>query len=87
MDSFLASPLEPNRFPLNCDMHTLARFRRTMDKDDQEILDDLLYSVRHHWPFRENAAHLTPLELLLMTMMVEQRKEMVRLMSLVERKP
>ena len=87
MDSFLASPLEPNRFPSNCDMQTLARFRRTMGKDDQEILDDLLYSVRHHWPLKENAAHLTPLELLLMTMMIEQRKEMMRLMSLMEEKP
>jgi hypothetical protein len=83
MDSFLATPLEPNRFPLNCDMKTLARFRRAMGKDDQEILDDLLFSVRHHWPLKEDAAHLTPLELLLMTMMVEQRKELMDLKDLV----
>lgn len=86
MDSFLATPLEPNRFPLNCDMNTLARFRRVMGKDDQEILDDLLFSVRHHWPLKEDAAHLTPLELLLMTMMVEQRKELLDLKDLVNGK-
>lgn len=86
MGSFLASPLEPNRFPLNCDMKMLARFRRAMGKDDQAILDDLLFSVRHHWPLEENAAHLTPIELLLMTMMVEQRKEMLDLKNLVNGK-
>jgi hypothetical protein len=86
MDSFLASPLEPSRFPLNCDMNMLARFRRAMGKDDQEILDELLFSVRHHWPLKEDAAHLTPLELLLMTMMVEQKKELLDLKDLVNGK-
>lgn len=86
MDSFLATPLEPNRFPVNCDMNMLARFRRAMGKDDQEILDDLLYSVRHHWPLKEDAAHLTPIELLLMTMMIEQRKELLDLKDSVNGK-
>ena len=86
MDSFLATPLEPNRFPSDSDMNTLARFRRAMGKDDQEILDDLLFSVRHHWPLKEDAAHLTPLELLLMTMMVEQKKELLDLKDLVNGK-
>jgi hypothetical protein len=86
MDSFLATPLEPNRFPLHCDMNTLARFRRAMEKDDQRILDDLLLSVRHHWPLKEDAAHLTPIELLLMTMLVEQRKELLDLKDLVNGK-
>jgi len=57
-----------------------------MGKDDQAILDDLLFSVRHHWPLKEDAAHLTPIELLLMTMMVEQRKELLDLKDSVNGK-
>lgn len=79
MDSFLAYPLDPTKFPGDSQMRTLARFRRTMDRQDQEILDGLLVSVQHHWPFQEAAAHLTPLDLLLMTMLVEQKKDMQRL--------
>ncbi|NIS80739.1 MAG: hypothetical protein GTO14_11145 [Anaerolineales bacterium] len=79
MNSFLAYPLDPTKLPGDSEMRTLARFRRTMDRQDQEILDRLLVSVQHHWPLQEAAAHLTPLDLLLMTMLVEQKKDMIRL--------
>lgn len=81
MDSFLAYPLEPNSFPGDSDMRTLARFRRTMEAEDQRILDEMLTSVQHHWPLQSSAAHWTPLDLLLMTMLIEQKKDLLRLQA------
>ena len=83
MDSFLAYPLEPQKLRRDSDMCTLARLRRTMSQEDQAILDALLASVQHHWPLQETFAHLTPLNLLLITILIEQEKEMRRLSSMV----
>ena len=83
MESFLAYPLEPQTLAVDSDMRTLARFRRTMHPEDQSILDALLRSVQHHWPIRPAAAHFTPLDLLLVTMLVEQQKEIQRLSDLL----
>jgi hypothetical protein len=84
MESFLAYPLEPQTLAVDSDMRTLARFRRTMPPEDQAVLDTLLATVQHHWPIRQACAHLTPLDLLLMTMLVEQQKEIDRLADMVE---
>ncbi|MEJ2551735.1 MAG: hypothetical protein P8Z41_04730 [Anaerolineales bacterium] len=84
MESFLAYPLEPQTLAADSDMRTLARFRRTMSPEDQAVLDKLLASVQHHWPVRKASAHLTPLDLLLMTMLVEQKKEINRLADLMQ---
>jgi hypothetical protein len=86
MESFLAYPLEPQTLAVDSDMRTLARFRRTMSPEDQAILDTLLASVQHHWPVRKACAHLTPLDLLLMTILVEQKKEINHLADLVREK-
>ncbi len=87
MESFLAYPLEPQTLAVDSDMRTLARFRRTMTPEDQAVLDELLAAVQHHWPIRQACAHLTPLDLLLMTMLVEQKKEIDRLADMVENQP
>ncbi len=79
MESFLAYPLEPQKLAVDSDMRTLARFRRTMSPEDQAVLDELLAAVQHHWPIRQACSHLTPLDLLLMTMLVEQKKAFDRL--------
>ena len=84
MESFLAYPLEPQTLAVDSDMRTLARFRRTMSLEDQAVLDELLASVQHHWPIRKACAHLTPLDLLLMTMLVEQKKEIDRLSDILQ---
>jgi len=87
VESFLAYPLEPQTLAVDSDMRTLARFRRTMTPEDQAVLDELLAAVQHHWPIRQACAHLTPLDLLLMTMLVEQKKEIDRLADMVENQP
>lgn len=84
MESFLAYPLEPQMLTVDSDMRTLARFRRTMSPEDQAVLDELLTSVQHHWPIRQACAHLTPLDLLLMTILVEQKKEIDRLAEMMQ---
>lgn len=84
MESFLAYPLEPQTLAVDSDMRTLARFRRTMSPEDQAVLDTLLASVQHHWPVRKACAHLTPLDLLLMTILVEQKKEIDRLAEIMQ---
>jgi len=85
VESFLAYPLEPQTLAVDSDMRTLARFRRTMTPQDQAVLDTLLSSVQHHWPIRQACAHLTPLDLLLMTMLVEQQKEIDRLAGILQK--
>ena len=84
MESFLAYPLEPQTLAVDSDMRTLARFRRTMTPEDQAVLDTMLAAVQHHWPIRQACAHLTPLDLLLMTMLVEQKKENDRLAGILQ---
>jgi hypothetical protein len=83
VESFLAYPLEPQTLAVDSDMRTLARFRRTMSPQDQAVLDEMLVAVQHHWPIRQACAHLTPLDLLLMTILVEQKKEIDQLANLV----
>jgi len=84
VESFLAYPLEPQTLAVDSDMRTLARFRRTMTPEDQAVLDTMLAAVQHHWPIRQACAHLTPLDLLLMTMLVEQKKEIDRLAGILQ---
>jgi len=84
VESFLAYPLEPQTLAVDSDIRTLARFRRTMTPEDQAVLDTMLAAVQHHWPIRQACAHLTPLDLLLMTMLVEQKKEIDRLAGILQ---
>ncbi|MBN1266944.1 MAG: hypothetical protein JXA25_15730 [Anaerolineales bacterium] len=79
MTGFLKDPLSPTMFPPHSDMRTLAGFRRTMSDGDQQLLDELLGTVDQHWPFEQSAAHLTRLDLLLLTMVVEQHKRLKQL--------
>jgi len=79
MTGFLKDPLSPTMFPANCDMRTLAGFRRTMSGGDQQLLDELLGSVDDHWPLQAESAHLTRLDLLLLTMVVEQHRRLKQL--------
>ena len=84
MDNFLAYPLHAQDLPRESELRSLARFRMTMTEEDQEALDELLHSVREHWPLQPAAAHLISMDLLLLTMLVEQKKEIKRLHSSVK---
>jgi hypothetical protein len=85
MDNFLAYPLQAQDLPRDSELRSLARLRMTMPEEDQEALDELLHSVREHWPLQPAAAHLISIDLLLLTMLIEQKKEMKQLRNTVER--
>jgi hypothetical protein len=54
-------------------------------RSDQLVLDDLLASARRHLPAAALAAHLLPFEAFLLSMLVEEHKEVMKLRSEIER--
>jgi hypothetical protein len=63
---------------------SLLRFRRALRLEDQRALDDLLAASRRHLAAAAYASHLLPFEIMLLAMLVEEHKEVMRLRALVE---
>ncbi len=61
-----------------------ARFRRALRRSDQLALDDLFTSARQHLAAAQYAAHALPFEVLLLAMLLEEHKEVLRLRLEVE---
>lgn len=70
---------DQTRFELDSDLRGVARFRRALRKQDQDALDDLLVSIDNQWHLRSQASHLTPLEFMLITLLIEEHKLLVDL--------
>jgi hypothetical protein len=66
------------------EQQSLARFRRALRREDQRALDDLLIASRHHLAAAAYASHLLPFEIMLLAMLVEQHKEVLRLRQQLE---
>ncbi len=60
---------------------SLARFRRALHREDQRALDDLLAAARHHLAASAYASHLLPFEIMLLAMLVEEHKRVLKLQS------
>jgi hypothetical protein len=58
---------------------SLLRFRRALRLEDQRALDDLLAASRRHLAAAAYASHLLPFEIMLLAMLVEEHKEVMRL--------
>lgn len=56
------------------EQQSLARFRRALRRQDQVIFDDLLADARRHLAAAAYASHLLPFEVMLLAMLVEERK-------------
>jgi DNA-binding response OmpR family regulator len=84
MDDFFIYPQVQRRDELNHEIDSLARFRRALRKEDQDVLDDLLDRSQIHFSLASTTEHLTSFEFLLLSMLLEQRKEIERLQRLVE---
>ncbi len=56
-----------------------ARFRRALRSSDQQILDDLFASAQKHLAAASYASHALPFETFLLSMLLEEHKEVVRL--------
>ncbi|HUJ77213.1 MAG TPA: hypothetical protein VL359_20275, partial [bacterium] len=61
-----------------------ARFRRALRRSDQVALDDLFAAARQHLAAAAYAAHALPFETFLLSMLLEEHKEVIRLRHLVE---
>jgi hypothetical protein len=61
-----------------------ARFRRALRRADQLALDDLFISARQHIAAAQYASHALPFEVFLLSMLLEEHKEVMRLRDKVE---
>jgi hypothetical protein len=61
------------------EQQSLAKFRRALRIEDQRALDDILAASRRHLAAAAYASHLLPFEVMLLAMLVEEHKEVLRL--------
>jgi len=61
-----------------------GRFRRALRRSDQLALDDLFVSARQHLAAAQYAAHALPFEVFLLSMLLEEHKEVMKLRERVE---
>jgi len=66
------------------EQQSLVKFRRALRQEDQRALDDILAASRQHLAAAAYASHLLPFEVMLLAMLVEEHKEVMRLRSLTE---
>jgi hypothetical protein len=63
---------------------SFSRFRRALRRSDQLALDDLFVAARQHLAAAAYAANLLPMETFLLSMLLEEHKEVLRLRTKIE---
>ena len=63
---------------------SFARFRRALRRSDQLALDDLFTSSRQHLAAAQFASHALPFEVFMLSMLLEEHKEVIRLRQMLE---
>jgi hypothetical protein len=66
------------------EQEAFARFRRALRRSDQLALDDLFASAHQHLAAVAYASHALPFETLLLAMLLEEHKEVLRLRDRLE---
>lgn len=66
------------------EQESFSRFRRALRRSDQLSLDDLFASAHKHLAATAYAAHALPFETLLLAMLLEEHKEVMRLRGMLE---
>jgi hypothetical protein len=66
------------------EQEAFSRFRRALRRTDQLALDDLFAAAQKHLAAASYAAHALPFETFLLSMLLEEHKEVMRLRQLVE---
>ncbi len=61
-----------------------AKFRRALRRQDQLALDDLFAAARKHTAAAAYASHALPLEIFLLSMLLEEHKEVMLLREKME---
>ena len=67
------------------EQEAFARFRRALRRSDQLVLDELFASAQQHLAAAAYAAHALPFEVFLLSMLLEEYKEILHLRGLIER--
>ena len=62
----------------------LAKFRRALRREDQRVFDDLFTAAYKHRAAASYAGHLLPFETFLLSMQIEDHKEVMYLRREVE---
>jgi hypothetical protein len=60
-----------------------GRFKRALRRSDQVALDDLFNAAKLHTAAAQYASHALPFEVLMLAMLLEEHKEVMRLRDLV----
>jgi hypothetical protein len=63
---------------------SFSRFRRALRRSDQVALDDLFAAARQHLAAAAYSAHILPFEVFLLSMLLEEHKEIMRLRQQVD---
>ncbi len=63
---------------------SFSRFRRALRRSDQLALDELFAAARRHAAALSYASHALPFEVALLSMLLEEHKEVMRLRQIVE---
>jgi hypothetical protein len=66
------------------ELQSLADFRRALRREDQRALDDLLAAARQHLAEAAYASHALPFEMILLSMLLEEHKQTIRLLDQLE---
>ena len=66
------------------EQEAFIRFRRALRRSDQRALDDLFTYAQRHLAAAAYAAHALPFETLLLAMLLEEHKEVMRLRGRIE---
>jgi len=64
---------------------SFRRFRRALRRADQQALDDLFAAARQHLAAAAYASHVLPFEVMLLSMLLEEHKAVLRLRAELER--
>ncbi len=67
------------------EQETFARFRRALRREDQLALDNLFSYAHHHLAAVAYAAHTLPFEVLLLAMLLEEHKLVLKVSDKLER--
>ena len=66
------------------EQEAFGRFRRALRRSDQLALDDLFASARQHLAAAAYASHALPMETFLLSMLLEQHKQVLHLRTQLE---
>ena len=66
------------------EQETFNQFRRALRRSDQLVLDDLFAAARKHSAEAAYASHALPFEVALLSMLLEEHKEVMRLQQSVD---